>query len=233
MIFKIVTLFPDFFSSVFQSGLLGKAIKNGIVSVEVVDLRNYSEDRYHRCDDYPYGGGAGMVLKPEPVFKAISANKTKGAKVIYASPGGVPFNQELAHSFKKENELIILCGNYEGIDQRAIDSLVDVEVSVGDYILSGGEYAACIFVDAISRLFPGFMSNEESILHESFETGLLEYPQYTRPAEYNGLHVPNVLISGNHAAIDTWRHEESIKKTKRVRPDLYKKYLKSITSEES
>ncbi len=174
-----------------------------------------------------------MVLKPEPFFKALTAHKKENSKILFPAPGGMPLTQELVHSFKEEQEIIILCGHYEGIDERVVASWVDYEVSVGDYVLSGGEYAALMIVDSVSRLLPGFMSNEESLKHESFEMGLLEYPHYTRPAEYEGLKVPDVLIGGNHAAIDNWRHEQSEMKTKRVRPDLYKKYLKSKTNKES
>ena len=225
MIFNIVTLFTDFFESPLHSGLLGKAVESGLISVNVVDLRDYSEGNYRRCDDYPYGGGAGMVLKPESLFKALDDLKRDDSQVVLTSPGGKVFSQAMAEDMARHREICLVCGHYEGVDQRVIDKYVDCEISVGDYVLSGGEYAALVIVDAVSRLVPGFMSNEESLMEESFNDFLLEYPHYTRPAEYQGLWVPEVLISGNHGNIAEWRLQQRIEKTRRVRPDLYKRYL--------
>ncbi len=226
MIFKIYTLFPDFFITPLHSGLMGKAQESGIIDFKIIDIREYSEDRFKRCDDYPYGGGSGMVLTPGPLFRAIEENESSGSKIIYTSPSGVKFTQELVGEMSSFNEISIICGHYEGIDQRVIDTFVDYEISIGDYVLSGGEYAALVITDAIARYIPGFMSNSDSLVEESFESDLLEYPHYSRPADYNGLKVPEVLLSGNHKDIAEWRYSKRIEKTKGIRPDLYKKFLK-------
>ena len=223
--FTIITLFPEFFTSPLRCGLLGKAVAAGIVDIDIVDLRTFSDDAYGRCDDAPYGGGSGMVLKPEPLFKAIDACRRRDTVVISTAPGGKRLHQNLVKELSGEEELCIICGNYEGIDQRVIDRYVDLEVSVGDYVLSGGEFAALIIVDAITRYVPGFMSNCRSLNEESFEDDLLEYPQYTRPIEIDGLRVPEVLMSGNHERIRLWRLRKSVEKTRRERPDLYRKHL--------
>jgi tRNA (guanine37-N1)-methyltransferase len=221
---KIVTLFPDFFESPFSSGLMGKAIGSGILHIDIINLRDYSEDKFNRCDDYPYGGGSGMVLKPEPLFRCLDTIRYQNEKIIATTPGGIPLQQGLVKELSLEDDLIILCGHYEGIDQRVIEKYVDVEISIGDYILSGGEFAALVIVDTVARYQPGFMSNSESLCEESFENGLLEYPQYTRPAEYDAMPVPRVLLEGNHAKIKEWRFQKSLEKTKLMRPDLYKKF---------
>lgn len=228
MIFKIYTLFPDFFESPLKSGLLGKAVESGIIEVRIIDIRDFSEDRFRRCDDYPFGGGSGMVIMPGPLFGAIEANETGESRMLYTSPSGKPLTQEFVKELSSGESVSIICGHYEGIDQRVIDTFVDVEVSTGDYVLSGGEFAALIIVDAVARNIPGFMSNSESLVEESFESDLLEYPQYTRPAEFKGLSVPDVLLSGDHGKIAAWRHDKRIEKTRSVRPDLYKNYLKRI-----
>ena len=225
MIFRIYTLFPDFFSSPLKSGLTGKAVKSGIIRFEIIDIRDYSEDKFRRCDDYPYGGGSGMVLKPEPLFKAIDANEKSGSCILYTSPSGQPLVQEYVKELASLREISVICGNYEGIDQRIIDTFVTREVSIGDYVLSGGEYAALVIIDAVARYVPGFMSNADSLNEESFESDLLEYPQYTRPSDFKGLKVPDILVEGNHKEIALWRHENRLKKTRDIRPDLYKKYL--------
>ncbi len=225
MIFRIYTLFPDFFTSPLRSGLLGKAVESGKICFEIIDIRDYSEDKFRRCDDYPYGGGSGMVLMPGPLFRAIEANERKDSHVLYTSPSGIPLKQEYIKELAVLKEISIICGNYEGIDQRIIDRLVTREVSIGDYILSGGEYAALVIADAVARYVPGFMSNTDSLLEESFESDLLEYPQYTRPSTFEGLKVPEVLVEGNHKKIALWRHESRLKKTRDIRPDLYKKYI--------
>ena len=235
MIFRIYTLFPEFFNSPIETGLMGKAVKSGIVKFDIVDIRGYSEDKFNRCDDYPYGGGAGMVLTPSPLFKAIEANERKNENenpfIVYASPSGTPLSQDYVKRLSGLDEISIICGHYEGIDQRVIDRYVSEEISIGDYILSGGEYAALVITDAVARYVPGFMSNRDSLLEESFMSDLLEYPQYTRPSEFEGMNVPEVLISGDHKEIAKWRHEKRIEKTKTVRPDLYKKYITRLEGE--
>jgi tRNA (guanine37-N1)-methyltransferase len=205
---------------------MGKSIKNKIVKTEILDLREYSNDRLKRCDDELYGGGRGMVLKPEPLFNCLESVITESTTVINMSPSGKPLTQDLVKELALKNEFCLICGHYEGIDQRVVDVFVDIEVSIGDYVLSGGEIAALAVIDAISRYEPGFMSSEDSLKEESFENDLLEYPHYTRPYDYKGNKVPDILLSGNHAKIEKWRMEKSIEKTKKVRPDLYKRYLK-------
>lgn len=225
MIFRIYTLFPEFFHSPSKSGLMGKAVESGIIKFEIIDIRNYSEDKFKRCDDYPYGGGSGMVLTPLPLFNAIEANEKGNSCILYTSPSGTPLTQDLVKELGNLEEISVICGHYEGIDQRIIDRFVSKEVSIGDYVLSGGEYAALVITDAVARYIPGFMSNSDSLLEESFESDLLEYPHYTRPSEFRGMSVPDVLIEGDHSKITQWRHEKKVEKTKGVRPDLYKKYL--------
>lgn len=230
MIFKIFTVFPEFFESPLKTGLMGKAITSGIVKAEFTDIRNFSDDKHRRCDDYPYGGGSGMIMKPEPVLKALGHVKRNGVTIL-TSPSGKTLNQKLVKRLAAEKEISIVCSNYEGIDER-VSVCVDFEISVGDYVLSGGEYAALIIMDAVARYAPGFMSNAESLQDESFEQDLLEYPQYTRPEITEGMIVPPTLLSGNHEEIKRWRINESIKKTRLARPDLYKKYiLKKLTGE--
>ena len=228
MIFKIYTLFPEFFSSPLKSGLMGKAVESGILEFRVIDIREYSEDRFRRCDDYPYGGGSGMVMMPQPLFSALEANEESTGTVLYTSPSGRTFDRDFSRELSGKGEISIICGHYEGVDQRVIERFVTHEVSIGDYVLSGGEYAALVIADAVARLVPGFMGNSQSLVEESFEGDLLEYPQYTRPAEYMGLKVPEVLLQGDHAKIANWRNEKRIEKTRAVRPDLYKKYLTRI-----
>lgn len=225
MIFKILTLFPEFFKTPFESGLLGKAVESGKIDIEVVDLRSFSEDKFRRCDDYPYGGGSGMVLMPGPIFRALESIKTEKTRVYLTSASGEVLNNQTVKELSDDEEICIICGHYEGIDQRIIDSFVDKEISIGDYVLSGGEYAALVIIDAIARHVPGFMSNEESLVDESFENGLVEYPQFTRPAEISGMEVPEVLLSGHHENISNWRFQKSLEKTRKIRPDLYKRFL--------
>ncbi|OHD62712.1 MAG: tRNA (guanosine(37)-N1)-methyltransferase TrmD [Spirochaetes bacterium RBG_13_51_14] len=225
MIFKIVTLFPDFFSSPLRTGLMGKAIESGIITVTVTDIRDFASDKYRSCDDYPYGGGSGMVLMPGPLAGAVESVVDDVTTVVLASASGTLLTQDLVKELSGRRDLCILCGHYEGVDQRIIDRYVDLEISVGDYILSGGEFAALAIIDAVSRYVPGFMSNRESLEEESFVGDLLEYPHYTRPEDIFGMKVPPVLTSGNHRMIQEWRLAQSIEKTKRLRPYLYKKYL--------
>ncbi len=226
----IITLFPDFFDSPFKSGLLGKCIHNGLLSVSIIDLRDYSDDKFRRCDDYPYGGGSGMVLKTEPLFRCLESIEDRG-RTLLTSASGRPLTAPLVHELSKQDRLTLICGHYEGVDQRVCERYVHDEISIGDYVLSGGEFAALVIVDAVARHIPGFMSNAESLKEESFEEGLLEYPHYTRPEEIEGMRVPEVLLSGNHALIRKWRLERSLEKTARVRPDLMESYQKRYKDE--
>lgn len=224
-LFNIITLFPDFFKSPLKTSLLGRAIDSQIIKVNIVDLKLYSLDKFHRCDDSPYGGGSGMVLEPEPLFRAIESVQNERTKVVLTSPSGMLLNQDIVQELSGEDNISIICGRYEGVDQRVIDRYVDYEISMGDYVISGGEYAALVILDSIARYVPGFMSNPDSLMEESFQNYLLEYPQYTRPSVIEGLEVPDVLLSGDHKKIRDWRRKKSIEKTQKVRPDLYKKYL--------
>lgn len=218
----ILTLFPEMFDAVLKSSILGKAIEKGILRVGVINIRDFSKDRHKRVDDYPYGGGAGMVMMPQPLYDAIKSVKEESpdARVILTSPRGKPFGQEKARLLSKEPHLVIVCGHYEGIDQRIIDTMVDEEISIGDYILTGGELPAMVIVDAVARLLPGAIGSPRSLEQESFTNGLLEYPQYTRPADFLGMKVPEVLLSGNHKKIEQWRMEKAVEITRRLRPDL-------------
>jgi len=223
LIFNVITLFPEFFTSPLSTGLLGKAVENGIIQARMVDLREFSQDRFRRCDDYPYGGGSGMVLQAPVILRALDS--LGDAVTLYPTPGGKVLDQDLVKKLSAEKEITLICGHYEGIDQRVIDTAVDMEISVGDNVLSGGEFAALVIIDAVARYVPGFMSNKESLEDESFEKNLLEYPQYTRPPEVKGLSVPDILTGGDHGSILKWRQEKRIEKTRRVRPDLYRKYI--------
>ncbi len=222
MKFDILTLFPEFFQSLNGFSIIGRAIENNIVQINSINIRDFSKDKHKRVDDYPFGGGQGMVMKPEPIFDAINSVKTQNSKVIYLSPQGKKFNQNLANSLSKEEHLILLCGHYEGIDNRIIQNYIDEEISIGDYVLTGGEIPALVLIDCITRLIPGTLSSEESFTDESHYDGWLEYPQYTRPREFNGLNVPDVLLEGNHQKIYEWRKYQSIKTTLEKRPDLIK-----------
>jgi tRNA (guanine37-N1)-methyltransferase len=219
----IVTIFPDFFG-VLDISLLGKARERGIIELGVHDLRDFTYDRHRTVDDTPYGGGAGMVMRPEPWGEALDATITPETVVIVPTPAGVPFTQAAARELAQEKHLVFTCGRYEGIDQRVIDyaaSHVRVrEISLGDYVLNGGEVATMAMIEAIGRLVPGVIGNPESLTEESHEQGLLEYPSFTKPATWRGLSVPDVLLSGNHKAIADWRHEQQLERTRRVRPDL-------------
>ncbi len=231
---NILTLFPGMFNGPMGESIIGRAEDNGFVKINLIDIRDYSDNKHKSVDDYPYGGGPGMVMQAQPLFKALESIDAKSGRIIYMSPKGKTLNQELATKLSKENNMTIICGHYEGIDQRVIDHWVTDEISIGDYVLTGGELPAMVLTDSIVRLIPGVLGQEESFKDESFFSGLLEYPQYTRPSEYNGLKVPSVLLSGNHKVIDEWRKEESLKITKINRPDLFEKYIKSkeLTKEE-
>ncbi len=217
----ILTLFPEMFDSLKQS-IIGKAVESKKFEINIIDIRSFSKDKHKKCDDYPYGGGAGMVMTPQPLFDAIKSVKRKNSKVIYLSPKGRTFNQSVVLEYSKLKHLVLVCGRYEGIDQRIIDLLVDEELSIGDFVLTGGELAASVVVDAVARYLPGVLGNEESTTNESFSDGLLEYPQYTRPAEFKGKKVPEVLLSGNHGQIEKWRKEQSQIITQTRRKDLLK-----------
>lgn len=229
MNFHVLTLFPDMILDGINTSITGRAIEKGTISVEAVNIRDYTQDKHLKVDDYPYGGGAGLVMSADPVcraYEALEAKIGKKPRVVYMTPVGYTFNQTMAKDFAKEEDLVILCGHYEGIDERALQSVVTDYVSIGDYVLTGGELAAMVVIDAVSRLVPGVLHNDISAVTESFEDGLLEYPQYTRPDVYRGMAVPDVLLSGNHAKVDQWRHEQSLIRTKKYRPDLYEKYIK-------
>ena len=216
----VLTLFPSMFNGPITESIIKRAQEKELVSINLINIRDYANNKHNTVDDYPYGGGAGMVIQAPPVFEAVNANKQDYSKVIMMCPHGVPLNQKISQSLSKENHLIIICGHYEGIDQRVHEQLVDLELSIGDYVLTGGELPAMVLMDSVIRLIPGVLGQQESIQEESFYQGLLEYPHYTRPAEYKGLAVPDVLLSGNHEEIRKWRKRESLKRTLLNRPDL-------------
>ena len=216
--FDVLTLFPEMFEPIKQS-ILGKAIEKNLIEINLTDIRDFSKDKHKKVDDTPYGGGAGMVIKPNVVFDAYQSVKTQNAKVIYMSPQGKTLNQKKVEELSKESHLIILCGHYEGIDQRVLDKIVDEEISIGDYVLTGGEIPAMVLIDSVSRYIDGVI-NQESIKEESFSNGLLEYPQYTRPEIFEGEKVPKILLSGHHENIEKWRKEKSLEITRKKRPDL-------------
>lgn len=216
----ILTLFPGMFRDVLGSSIVGRAIENGIVDIAYTDIRDFSNNKHNKVDDYTYGGGKGMLMKAEPIYEAIKSKKSERARVIYLSPKGKVYNQDLANELSKEEHLILLCGHYEGIDDRIVENYVDDEISIGDYVLTGGEIGAMVIADSVIRLLPGVLSEEDSFKIESHYDGLLEFPQYTRPRVFMGEEVPAVLLSGNHKEIDEWRLYESLKKTYMNRPDL-------------
>lgn len=229
MHYHILTLFPEMVLSGLKTSILGRAEDNGYITIEATNIRDFSEDKHRHVDDYPYGGGAGMVMQPEPIYKAyksieekIETAGRKKPRVIYMTPQGQVFNQNLAEELAKEEDLVFLCGHYEGVDERILEEIVTDTMSIGDYVLTGGELPAMVMIDAISRMVPGVLSNEVSGEFESFHDNLLEYPQYTRPVEYHGKRVPDVLLSGHHANIEKWRREKSIERTLKWRPDLLK-----------
>ncbi|HXG92260.1 MAG TPA: tRNA (guanosine(37)-N1)-methyltransferase TrmD [Blastocatellia bacterium] len=222
MRFDIITIFPEIFRGVFEFGIIRRAVEAALVEIAVHDLRDYTHDRHRQVDDRPFGGGAGMVMKPEPLFRAVEAitHGASGVSVVMLSPQGRLFNQRVAEEFATKSRVVLICGRYEGVDERVIEQLATDEISIGDYVLSGGEIPAMVVVDAVTRLIPGALGCNESAEQDSFADGLLDYPHYTRPAEYRGLRVPDVLISGNHAEIAAWRRRKAIEKTLRRRPDL-------------
>ncbi|MCR5054219.1 MAG: tRNA (guanosine(37)-N1)-methyltransferase TrmD [Lachnospiraceae bacterium] len=226
MKFYVLTLFPEMFGNAVKGSILGRAIEKDLISIEEINIRDFSHDKKHgKVDDYPYGGGAGMVMQAEPIYDAFMYVKEKAGhdmRLIYLTPQGSVFSQSKAHEFAMEEDVCLLCGHYEGVDERVIEEIVTDRISIGDYVLTGGELPAMVMIDAIARLVPGVLHNDESSSTESFENGLLEYPQYTRPEEWRGRKVPDILLSGHHANVEKWRAEQSIIRTKMYRPDLIK-----------
>lgn len=216
----LLTLFPGMATGYLEESMLGRAIKHGLLGINVRDIRNWAEGKHKITDDRPFGGGAGMVMKPEPLFAAIESVKRKESTVIYLAPDGEKLTQELARELSAEKHLVLLSGHYEGIDQRVRDCLVDREISIGDYVLTNGTIAACVVIDALARYIPGVLGEEKSLTQDSFNNSLLTFPQFTRPAEFRGMRVPEVLLSGNHAEIDAWRLARQQEKTRSKRPDI-------------
>lgn len=232
--YYVMTLFPDMIKNVVSESITGRAIKNRIIDVEAYNIRDYTKDPHNHVDDYPFGGGAGMLMQVQPIldcYRAITEKIDHPVRVLNMSPEGKRFDQKMAMELSKEDDLIFLCGHYEGIDERALQLLQVENVSIGDYILTGGELPALSMIDAISRLVHGVLNKDASYEIESFSDGLLEFPQYTRPAEIEGLRVPDILLSGNHKKVDAWRHEQSLNRTKELRPDLYAAYVASHQEE--
>ncbi|WP_448864146.1 tRNA (guanosine(37)-N1)-methyltransferase TrmD [Dorea sp.] len=228
MNFYIMTLFPEMVMDGLNTSIIGRAVKNGLLSIEALNIRDYAFNKHHSVDDYPYGGGAGMLMQAEPVYQCYEAltekiKQKKRARVIYLSPQGQTFNQTMAEEFAQEEDLVFLCGHYEGIDERVLEEIVTDYVSIGDYVLTGGELPAMIMIDCISRLVPGVLHNDVSAEFESFQDNLLEYPQYSRPEVWHDKKVPEVLMSGHHANIEKWRREQSVIRTAKNRPDLLEK----------
>ncbi|MFR3727365.1 tRNA (guanosine(37)-N1)-methyltransferase TrmD [Lacrimispora sp.] len=244
MNYHILTLFPEMVLNGLHTSIIGRAAEKGLLSIEAIDIREYSTDKHRHVDDYPYGGGAGMVMQPMPICDAyddLCEKLSKKPRVIYMTPQGRVFNQKIAEELAQEEDLVFLCGHYEGIDERALELIATDYLSIGDYVLTGGELPAMVMIDCISRLIPGVLNNDSSAEFESFHDNLLEYPQYTRPEEYRGLRVPEVLLSGHHKNIDAWRREQSIKRTLERRPDLLSgaalskkeaEYLKKLEKEQ-
>lgn len=242
MNFYVLTLFPEMIRQGLSASIIGRAVEKGILKLNTVDIRDFSENKHNRVDDYPYGGGAGMVMAAGPVVRAYRSVKEqitasaeneevcgneKAPRVVYLTPQGKVFNQSMAEDFAKEENLIFLCGHYEGIDERALEMIVTDNVSIGDYVLTGGELPSMVMIDAISRLVPGVLNNEISAEFETFQDNLLEYPQYTRPEEFEGRKVPEVLLSGHHGKVEEWRRQQSLLRTIKNRPDLMEKAILS------
>ena len=226
MNFDVLTLFPEMIEQGMNTSIIGRAIAGGYLSIDAINIRDYAFNKHQKVDDYPYGGGAGMLMQAEPVYLAYQSIEEKigyRPRVVYLTPQGSVFNQTMAKDFAKEQDLVFLCGHYEGIDERVLEEVVTDFVSIGDYVLTGGELPAMVMMDAVSRMVPGVLSNQESGETESFAGNLLEYPQYSRPEEWHGKKVPPVLLSGHHANIEAWRREQSILRTAKNRPDLLKK----------
>ena len=235
MRFDIMTLFPEFVDGILNESIIGRARKSGSIEVYCHNIRDYSTDKHRRVDDTPYGGGKGMLMMAPPVYDCYSAiknmldeGKYEKRKVVFMSPAGKVFDQKKAEELAELDSLVILCGHYEGIDQRVLDEIVDEEISIGDFVLTGGELPACLVTDAVARLVDGVLSDSECHMKESISSGMLEYPQYTRPFEFHGVSVPEVLISGNHANIDAWRNEQAKKRTIEKRPDILEKFGREV-----
>lgn len=232
MLFSVITIFPEFFNGPFEFGIIRRAKLAGLVQIDVRDLREYATDKHRMVDDRPFGGGDGMVLKPDPIFRAVEdltgspdrAGLPSGVRVVLLSPQGQVLTQQLALELSTESHLVVICGRYEGVDERVVDALVTDQISIGDYVLSGGEAAAAVLVDAVVRLLPGALGSETSAANDSFSDGLLDCPHYTRPPEFRGMKAPDVLLGGNHAEIARWRRRESLLRTRANRPDLFEKF---------
>ena len=223
MKFYVLTLFPEMIETALNTSVIGRAIDNGLIEIEAINIRDYTLDKHKKVDDYPYGGGAGMVMQAQPVYDAyMSIVDRVGERLpcIYLTPQGKTFNQQIARDLSKLDEVVLLCGHYEGIDERVLEEIVTDNISIGDFVVTGGELPAMMMIDAISRLVPGVLHNDDSTVQESFSNNLLEYPQYTRPEEWNGKKVPAILLSGDHAKVDEWRYEQSVARTRTNRPDL-------------
>lgn len=238
MNFHIMTLFPDMVKNGLSESITGRAMEKGIININTVNIRDFAGNKYGHVDDYTYGGGAGMLMQAEPVYKAYQSiecsivdETEKKPRVLYMTPQGIPFNQKMAEELSDEDDIVLLCGHYEGIDERVLELIVTDNVSIGDFVLTGGELPAMMIVDAVSRLVPGVLGCDESALYESFYDGLLEYPQYTRPETFMDMKVPEVLLSGHHKNIADWRYEKSLERTKERRPDLFENYIKEHEKE--
>lgn len=225
MHYHVLTLFPEMIEQGLNTSILGKAIDKDLITLEAINIRDYTTNKHHKVDDYPYGGGAGMVMQAQPIYDAYKSIEERiecKPRVIYLTPQGKVFNQQMAREFAKEEHLVFLCGHYEGVDERVLEEIVTDEVSIGDYVLTGGELPAMVMIDAISRMVPEVLNNEDSAEFDSFHDNLLEYPQYSRPETWNGKQVPPILLSGHHANVEKWRREQSIIRTLERRPDLLK-----------
>lgn len=223
MRYHILTLFPEMVMQGLHASIIGRAADRGVISLEAVNIRDYADNAYGKVDDYPYGGGAGMVMQAEPIYRAYRAvadRLERTPRVLHMTPQGQVFTQRMAEEFAGEEDLIFLCGHYEGIDERVLEEIVTDHVSIGDYVLTGGELPAMVMIDAISRMIPGVLNNQGSAMSDSFQDGLLEYPQYSRPRKWRGREVPEILLSGHHANVEKWRHEQSLLRTRERRPDL-------------
>lgn len=229
MRFHVLTLFPEMIEQGIATSILGRAMERGLLSLEAVNIRDYTASKHKKVDDYTYGGGAGMLMQAQPVYDAWQAVQNRigdrKARVVYMTPQGTVFNQSIARELAQEEDLIILCGHYEGIDERVLEEIVTDNISIGDYVLTGGELPAMVLIDAVSRMIPGVLNNHDSAETDSFMNGLLEYPQYSRPEVWRDKKVPAVLLSGDHAKVDRWRKEQSLERTRLRRPDLFEKYM--------
>lgn len=223
---NVLTLFPEMFAPM-TSSMLGKAVDSGILEFDFINIRDFSKDKHNKADDYPFGGGPGMVMLAQPIFDALNSLRSNNKKIIYMSPRGKILDKDRIVRLSKEKEITILCGHYEGVDQRVLDNFQVEEISVGDYVLTGGELPAMVLIDSVARLIPGVLSCEEGAMEESVYSGLLEYPQYTKPRVYEGLEVPEVLLNGNHRAIKLWKLEQSLILTKKIRPDMFEGFVKN------